>query len=652
MSGRRFTLICLGLFILIQGVFAQHIMMEQESEGESQQHSQQQRILPECMVETGSEVMYGISVEHGFLYSTDSGVTWLVRNEGLPKRNLNLEGIIRPRLLTALGVEPGKPERVIVATPYLLYLSEDYGNSWKPISIWRSLPGGAYVTAVALSPLNKEAIIIGTSFNGIFESIDGGKTWKSISKNYSFLYQGVGFWEEVNGLAYHPTETGAYFFSCGFGKGVYSVPANRREAHAVELSLLKGQIITGMAMVQAVVEETYETDEWLLKLRTGKHSYSYALQGGYWKINNLSLVDFVSEEAIAKRERLKRASGRNGIYLQPTQARGKLLDKHIRFIKDNNLNAIVVDFKDDLGNLTYDTKLPLPRQIGAVRNLINSADLIKKAKENDIYVIARVVVFKDKKLYAYESNKYSTWDKTDDKPWGNLVKTGKKDEEDKDILIQKEFWVDPYCDEVWKYNLAVAEELQTLGVDEIQFDYIRFPTDGKTSQILYRYRREGMTKSDALESFLALARSRIAIPISTDLYGFNCWYRMEGWTGQNIRVFSDYVDVICPMYYPSHFPSKFLLGGTYLERAQQIYREGTYRAKIITDGNCVIRPYVQAFLMGKELRMKAPEYSEYLNNQVRGIFEVDYSSGFTLWNNSNRYYMVNDSLKEIIPPNP
>ena len=188
-------------------------------------------------------------------------------------------------------------------------------------------------------------------------------------------------------------------------------------------------------------------------------------------------------------------------------------------------------------------------------------------------------------------------------------------------------------------------ELETLGVDEVQFDYIRFPSDGDMTNVFYRYQKEGMTRIEALESFLVLAREKLSIPISTDLYGFNSWYKMGNWIGQNIEMLSHYVDVICPMYYPSHFPKGFLNGITYLERAEQIYYEGSKRSARIVDGRSVIRPYVQAFLLPFEYYMEKPEYTEYLLRQLKGT-RGSPALGFTLWNNSNRYYMVTQSLND------
>ncbi|MBA7701524.1 hypothetical protein ES703_110264 [subsurface metagenome] len=319
------------------------------------------------------------------------------------------------------------------------------------------------------------------------------------------------------------------------------------------------------------------------------------------------------------------------------------MENHLQFLSRHGLNSIVVDFKDDFGWVTYNTRLKDPYRIGAVTLRIDLEQLLTAAHKRGVYVIGRLVVFKDRQLFNYADYKYAAWNGQTDGPWRYLVEY-EDEETGQSRLSQNEYWVDPFNSEIWKYNIAIAEELQQRGVDEIQFDYIRFPSDGDLSKIRYRYRREGMSRIDALESFLSLVRESIHIPISTDLYGFNSWHRMGNWIGQNIDMLADFVDVICPMFYPSHFPGEFINDLNYLSRARQIYQEGTTRAASIVGSRSIIRPYVQAFLIGSELEMSSEEYSSYLTHQIEGTLEAP-SSGLTLWNASNRYYMVRKSLK-------
>jgi hypothetical protein len=112
-------------------------------------------------------------------------------------------------------------------------------------------------------------------------------------------------------------------------------------------------------------------------------------------------------------------------------------------------------------------------------------------------------------------------------------------------------------------------------------------------------------------------------------------------------MYSRYVDVIQPMFYPSHFPRDFLGSMEYLPRAKYIYQEGTKRSAYIVEGRSIIRPYVQAFRIGGELNFPPSVYSTYLSNQVQGTLQGA-GSGFTLWNASNDYYMVTMPLGPMI----
>lgn len=147
-----------------------------------------------------------------------------------------------------------------------------------------------------------------------------------------------------------------------------------------------------------------------------------------------------------------------------------------------------------------------------------------------------------------------------------------------------------------------------------------------------------MSEEDALESFLTLARERISVPIGIDIFGFNGYYEMD-YLGQNMRLLARQVDVISPMWYPSHFAMDFLPGLDYLDRARAIYERGSQRARLITGDQVVIRPYVQAFLIGRELEMDEPTYRRYLLEQLEGS-EAGGADGYLLWNFSGRYYMV------------
>jgi len=586
------------------------------------------------------DIIYTISNQQGFLVSFDSGKSWTERNQGLPLRLVYPFDSARVRILTSLAADPVNVNRVVVTTASELFLSEDYGLSWQQIPIGKPLRKNYYLTSSALSPDDRETILVGTSFNGFFQTRNLGKSWQDPSENAPFLYRGAGFYEEIAAVAYSPTDPQTIVFACGFGGDIYISSDNQKSWQNLNFpGALNNEIVQSLNYKRLAPEA-----EWFLEARTDAWFWNYYPSRNKWRKNEPSVAAAVQERDVAKAN--PDALNKFGIYISSYNARGEQLDKHIRFLNAHGLNSMVVDFKEDFGWVTYNTRLDLPGKIGAVSLRIDLEELLEKAHANNIYVIARLVVFKDRQLFNYDNYKYALKKRNSNEPWRYLVEV-ENEETGETTYVQREYWVDPFSRFVWEYNTAIARELQERGVDEIQFDYIRFPSDGPLSTIDYRYQQPGMTKIDALESFLALSREAIHIPISTDLYGFNSWHRMGRWIGQSIELLADYVDVICPMFYPSHFPIDFIAEIDYLERAKIIYDQGTFRAASITGERAIIRPYIQAFLIGRELEMSTSEYSTYLKQQLAGTKAAP-SSGFTLWNASNRYYMVRESLQPFV----
>lgn len=599
----------------------------------SRENTEEHLLKPDLVVQADADIYYGISREDGLLFSSNAGNTWELRNEGLPKKTIYPFKAEKVRCLTDLGVDAANPARIVTLTATNIYLSEDYGKTWNLIPRRRPIPEGAYLTAVALSPTDKSTILLGTSFAGIFETKDRGQTWVNISHDLRFLYQGSDYWEEIAAVNYDRENSDQIVFRCGFGQAIYRLSKDHKNAEKVNFSgFISNQTISKLQSIATPnmngTENQSNTNELVHSDNQTVPIVDTDITTQLYK--NDSFKSEVTEDQ-ARKVRLQTAANRFGIYIRSDKAKGKSLDDKISLIKKNGMNAMVIDFKDDFGCITYNTKLAWPRQMGAVRkNGINIEELLMKAKQKGIYVIGRIVTFQDPQLFRYQNYKYAVWDQASNKPWNT-----------------KEYWVDPFAPDVWEYNRAIAEELQTLGVNEIQFDYIRFPTDGDISKITFRYRPVGAEKTDALESFLAYARERITIPISTDLYGFSCWCRSLSVNGQNLDMIADYVDVICPMYYPSHFPSGFMPGLDYLERARKIYSDGTSRTFSIVEGRSIVRPYVQAFRLGKELKMAAPVYTQYLLNQIQGNLAT-ISPGFTLWDYSNSYYMITQPLGRLL----
>ena len=340
----------------------------------------------------------------------------------------------------------------------------------------------------------------------------------------------------------------------------------------------------------------------------------------------------------------KTANGKKSLYVSAYQCRLQAgIDKFRKIARDNKLNSIVIDMKDDYGLLRFDAKDPLVVQKGKITQYAVDLDhFVEEFKKDNMYLIARIVTFKDRNLANYGKSKYAVWNYKTNAPWvGIRSYEDVVDEESgevtgKEATYYDENWVDPYCAEVWEYNVAVAKELIRRGFDEIQFDYIRFPTDGlNMNQISYRWRNKEMDKEGAIVSFLQYARENIDAPIGIDIYGANGWYRSGTRTGQDVEMMAEYVDVIGPMFYPSHFEQTFLNYEPYAERPYRIYFYGTYRNTIMARNRAIIRPWVQAFYLNVSYDRKYYN-TDYVKQEIFGVRDAA-GRGYMHWNNSGEY---------------
>jgi hypothetical protein len=375
---------------------------------------------------------------------------------------------------------------------------------------------------------------------------------------------------------------------------------------------------------------------------------------------NISELWLLSEDQ-PPTPRMAQARDREGLYLPVNHAmESRTLKPYLDIIAERNLDMVVIDMKDDYGRLRFDPRDPHIAARGRVFRPLDIDAFLAEMKGRGVYTAARIVVFKDPVLAGREGGKYAVWDSQAGKPWAGYYDTRrkkttaesqaaeKKNSPDIEILpasdpdyeilrsYYDERWVDPYSEEVWDYIAAIAVELHGRGFDEIQFDYIRFPTDGANlGNARYRWQDRGMDMESAIVSFLRHIRSRLEAPISIDIYGANGWYRTGARTGQEVEILAKYVDVICPMYYPSHFEQNFLAQTPAELRPYRIYYQGTQRTARIGRGRIIVRPYVQAFFLNVSYDRKYYD-SDYVRRQVEGVRNAG-SGGLTYWNNSGRY---------------
>jgi hypothetical protein len=297
-----------------------------------------------------------------------------------------------------------------------------------------------------------------------------------------------------------------------------------------------------------------------------------------------------------------------------------LRNQALDLLAKTELNALVIDFKGDRGMIPFKSSVPLADEIGAldITTVRDIRELIATLKQKDVYLIARIVVFKDDKLanarpaLAVRTRKGGLW----------------RDREDLG-------WVDPFRETVWDYNIQLAVEAAKLGFDEIQFDYLRFP-DAESpvfSQPSTETRRVG-----AISAFLAAARKALAsynVFIAGDIFGYVSWNLDDTRIGQRLDALVQHLDYLSPMLYPSGFRfgipgyrdpvahSREIVGLS-LKRAGERSKVSPLR----------FRPWLQAF------RDYAFDRRAFGAGEIReqiSAAEAFGSDGWMLWNPRNDY---------------
>ncbi len=326
-----------------------------------------------------------------------------------------------------------------------------------------------------------------------------------------------------------------------------------------------------------------------------------------------------------------------GIYVTSKAAGAGLRDDLIEIADTTEINALVIDVKDDYGKITYSMDSKLAKEINSVTNTIPDMEsLIKILKEKDIYVIARIVAFKDP--FLAEQRKDLALKKKD----GSLFK-------DKN----GEYWVNPYNHEVWDYLVDVAAQAAATGFDEIQFDYIRFSTGKGMDKVDFGEESATKTKEDIIIEFTKYAYEKLkplGVFVAADVYGTIISSSIDaGLVGQNYVEMAKYLDYICPMIYPSHFGD-----GNYGIEYPDLEPFNIVR-KVLTaskekldqlpedEHRAVVRPWLQDFT-ATWLDHYMKYGGEELREQVKGVYGAGYDE-WILWD-AGCDYSVDGLLKE------
>ncbi|PKL38988.1 MAG: hypothetical protein CVV44_08960 [Spirochaetae bacterium HGW-Spirochaetae-1] len=582
-------------------------------------------------IHASGKILYLITGNTGIFRHQEGTMVWesmnsdnfLIRSQyGTPKGY---------RKISAFSVDPDNAANIIMATKHTVYRSKDGGKHWSRISA-HGLHERNYITALAI---RGDTIYAGTSFNGFFQ-LNGGRFVRINTGLPQEPYSGTLFFtEELITLLPTPDKIYAGF---RFGGGLYTKKPTGKAWGNINLPKFKDRFasVSDIGLLNNTVYVTSEKALWQKK-EGDENWQELPLQDIFGKApdNARTLSLYIHDTSgsmpslhcpmeppsLGKHD--SRAQSRRTIY-SSVPVVGKKLKNLMKIMHASNINAIVIDMKDDFGNIHYPTALTTPKDIGAARRPLPVGSIIADLKKAGIYTIARIVVFKDEKLFRGYGSKYAIYNKNTGRPWRGSP---------------GEYWVDPHASFVQDYNIAIALELEHLGFDEIQFDYIRFPSDGPTWLCQFRHKKDAdMYKSEILTEFLQRAKKKLSIPVSVDIYGFNSWYSFGNWIGQDMEEFSLIVDAICPMVYPSHFGSRFYSRVAREERTYSIIYDGGRRAQKIISSPVVIRPYLQAF------NMMSPTWGPgYIMSQVKGAYDSG-CSGYTFWNARGDYDMVERAL--------
>ena len=395
---------------------------------------------------------------------------------------------------------------------------------------------------------------------------------------------------------------------------------------------------------------TVQSGDTLIKIcgqyRARTNHYSLTdLMNGIRRVNslqsNLLRIGQKLEIPVLPRENHPQVSGKvadgtemRGIYLTGPACGVSTVWRRVDGFIEAGGNAVVFDAKDIDGGVSFHSSHPLARWgKGRPGPVISSlSDMMDRFDRRGLYVVARLALFLDGELGKQRPD-LALPDATGE-PW---IERGCA-------------WINASQPEVMDYNLTLAKELAAAGVDEIQFDYVRFPTNGWLEDWSQEYQPDleqiAANRREIITAFLTAARDSLAgsqVKISTDLYGIMAWDRMEdlALTGQHVPTIASVVDIICPMIYPSHFGPGFEGRRRPGDDPEYFIGEGTRRFVELAAGQAEIRPWLQAFPY-----LVSNYDGHYISTQILTARESG-GSGWCLWNPACRYQVALNILPGI-----
>jgi hypothetical protein len=318
------------------------------------------------------------------------------------------------------------------------------------------------------------------------------------------------------------------------------------------------------------------------------------------------------------------------IYLTGVMAGSDHGMRIIRHWREVGGNAVVFDIKDSDGivNIAFDN----PLASGQRHYIPDLPKFVRFLHSQNMHAIARVAIFRDEHLVTSHPE-LAVKSQRSGQAWrenGKLV------------------WTDPSNPKVQDYDIALAKFVAQSGVDEVQFDYVRFPAEGDQKDAVFNFMAEHPKeqRSEVIADFLKRAYAQIhpnGVLLSLDVFGVMAWQRPVdlSHTGQDIVAMAKHCDVLSPMIYPSHF---FGMDGIAHpgDAPEHFIGESMDRFKLITkDSGVVIRPWLQAFAW--RTKTYSPKYVEVQIEVAREKGGV----GFLFWNANNDYSKPYTAMPEM-----
>ena len=293
----------------------------------------------------------------------------------------------------------------------------------------------------------------------------------------------------------------------------------------------------------------------------------------------------------------------------------------VKFVEDSELSSIVIDVKDYSGRIAFETHDPVIESIGSEEDRVpDMREFIEELHRKNIYVIARITAFQD----PYFSKAYPALAVEDSR--GGLWK-------DKNGIT----YVDPLSREFWDYLIRIARASERIGFDELNFDYIRYPSDGLMQYIEYPLTKPSFKKADVIEEFfqyLSANLEDVGVPLSADLFGFVTEHEDDLNIGQILERAEPYFNYLAPMVYPSHYPRGF---SGYQNPASHPYeivlqamQRGSERLRLASSTPAKLRPWIQDFDLG------AVYDAAMVKKEKQAVYDAGLDS-WMAWDAANRY---------------